>query len=132
MLVRLGNTKEFTKQPSIDMKKLALLLIILISFSAFSQERCLEELGELLDPSTELYWNPHDDVLDINGFQIPIDYIRLQHTSVNTLRFVAEHPNTYPIFNSEADRNITEVEFKFKSKADVYRAMEIIDKIKFC
>jgi len=114
------------------MKKIVFILALMVSVTAFSQQRCLEELGELLDPSTELYWNPHDDVLDINGYQIPIDYIRLQHTSDNTLRFVAEYPNSFPIYNSKADNNTSEVEFKFKSKADVYRAMEIIDKIKYC
>ncbi len=33
--VEFGNLKEFTKQPSIDMKKLAIILILLVNFRHF-------------------------------------------------------------------------------------------------
>ena len=113
------------------MKKNLTLLILLIGFSAFSQERELEELSEILDPSIELFYNSNDNMLDIGGYQIPLNYVEYRHTKENMLRIICEYPKSNPIYDSNSDCNIEEAEFQFKSKADVYKAINLMDKIKY-
>ena len=119
------------------MKKIITLLILFIGFSAFSQERELNQLESLLEkqnPKTELFYNKSDRMLDLNGYQIPLMVAQYRYVDKGgavlkiTLRRGVQ--GLFSIFDGNKNQDIEELEILFANKADVYEAINLMDDIK--
>lgn len=115
------------------MKKIALILILFIGFSAFSQEKelnALEILLEKANPKTEVYYNKSDKMLDINGFQIPLRVVEYRYLDRNGATLKIRTSTGYPLYDGNKDTEIPELEIRFANKADVYKAINLMDDIR--
>ena len=116
------------------MKKLALILIFFVSFSAFSQQREMDQLEILLEkknPKKEVFYNKSDTMLDVGGYQIPLMFAQYRYLNKDGSFLVISVPHyAFSIYDGSKGEDIDELSIEFASKADVYEAINLMDAIK--
>ena len=118
------------------MIKLKYISILLLSFGTmFSQSRedKLIELGELLeinDTTSDLFYNIEDDILDIDGHQVPLHSVnvRYQESDGAMLGFQCKFGFDC-IYDPKADNKIENFSIQMKDKETVYKAINLINQL---
>lgn len=122
------------------MKKNLLITVLLISFGTmFSQSRdnILNELSDLLKSNnnpSELYYNDADNILDLIGYQIPLDYIEYRYTESDgaMLGFQCTHwKKTNWIYDPKADEYFENLAIPMNDKESVYIAIDLIPRLRY-
>jgi len=113
--------------------KLFFLFMVTLSMALTAQEKQLDELESLLEkenPKTELFYNENDQMLDINGYQIPLLFASYRYLDRDGALLKIKGNYAFPIYDPNKDRDVEEIEIRFASKADVYDAINLMNEIK--
>jgi len=102
-----------------------------------SRDQLLNELSDLLKSNnnpTELFYNYTDEILDLNGYQIPLSYIeyRYKESDGAMLGFQCTHwKKTNWIYDPKADEYFENLSIPMKDKESVYKAIDLIPRLRY-